>query len=492
MTERNQTGSTELRLPAKSKTYHLMIFGGALLVLSLGGVWRGGGDSEQSPESSEVTAIEALKKEVSGVQSALSRNELEVIRDTMRQIPRDIAPSVVAVKPRAENQQPFRDVSVYGSASPTTTNLQVPARPNEVSGLVIDREGHVLTSASVLEFRFPVQVIFGSTTSGVKNADLISADAARHVALLKLQDFAPEELVPAGFEKAAQLQAGEWLVREGRTPTGEEARSLHLLESFNAATSGERVGILNDEGTPYMDGAVLVNVSGRIAGIYVHPPASDGFIVPMQNALEIATRLKANPKIEIRGWAGMELQELSEDLKEYFGAANGVLVSSVEPEGPAARAGIRAMDLVEQINDTPVNSAAGVLDVIGQSAPGTDLTIAIKRNSRPQKVKLQVSQVPGTEALVPPDEASIVVRFAAGSDDSEGIELQSISPKSAANRLGVKSGDVILTVNGRSVRSADQFWSLQRNISGGKPQLWNIQRAGKRFFVAIKERVIRP
>ncbi len=202
--------------------------------------------------------------------------------------------------------------------------------------------------------------------------------------------------------------------------------------------------------------------------------------------------MKANPKIEVRGWAGIELQELSEDLKEYFGAATGVLVSSVGDDGPAATAGIRAMDLIEQINDRAVSSPAGVLDVIGQSAPGTDLTIAIKRNSRQRKLKLQVSQIPGTEVSVPPNEVLIVIRLAADRDSSEGIELQSISPESVANRLGVKSGDVILMVNGRAVASVEQFWSLQRNIAEGKSQLWNLQRAGKRFFVAVKERVIRP
>ncbi len=202
--------------------------------------------------------------------------------------------------------------------------------------------------------------------------------------------------------------------------------------------------------------------------------------------------MKANPKIEVRGWAGIELQELSEDLKEYFGAATGVLVSSVGDDGPAATAGIRAMDLIEQINDRAVSSPASVLDVIGQSAPGTDLTIAIKRNSRQRKLKLQVSQIPGTEVSVPPNEVLIVIRLAADRDSSEGIELQSISPESVANRLGVKSGDVILMVNGRAVASVEQFWSLQRNIAEGKSQLSNLQRAGKRFFVAVKERVIRP
>src|SRR5687768_6944079 len=87
-------------IAARSKLYHFAILGGAMGVLIMGGVWRGGHD-QPTVQNTEMAVIEALRKEVSGVQSALKRNELQAIQETMTEITRGIAPYVVALQPQA-------------------------------------------------------------------------------------------------------------------------------------------------------------------------------------------------------------------------------------------------------------------------------------------------------------------------------------------------------------------------------------------------------
>jgi serine protease Do len=238
-----------------------------------------------------------------------------------------------------------------------------------------------------------------------------------------------------------------------------------------------------------MVGASLVNVSGGVVGIYVHPSPSEGFVLPMRRAIDIAETLKANPTMEAQAWAGLELQELTEDLKEYFGAANGVLISSTEPEGPAAQAGLRPMDVIERIGDVEVTSPAAVVQVITQSMPGTRLILGIRRNSRQQRIELTVSQAPGTETSLSPAEGLLAMRLRLNVRGNDGLEIVSVYPQSDANILGVKAGDIILTVDGRRVLRPEQFWSYQRTFSDRKVQLWSVQRGSKHFFVAVKQRV---
>jgi serine protease Do len=240
-----------------------------------------------------------------------------------------------------------------------------------------------------------------------------------------------------------------------------------------------------------MDGAIFIDVSGRLAGLYVRPADSGGFVIPIRRALEVASRLKANPMTKPTGWVGLELQELTDDLKEHFSAQSGVLISSVATDSPAAKAGLRQMDLIETVAGDTVTSPGGVLKVIAQSLPGAELILGVKRNSRNLTVKLTVMQPPGVDRLEQLDEnvLTLRVRVTSASAGSNGALISSIEPQSVANELGIQAGDVIQSVDRNRVRSDSQFWTLQRNISPGKSQLWGIRRGERFFFVAIKLKV---
>jgi serine protease Do len=470
------------RATTRTKLYHFAILAGAAAVLVVGGLWRGG-QHEPVTETSEMLAIEALRKEVSGVQSALRRNELRSIQDTMAEITRGIAPFIVALQPR-QSAPLLREIAVYGKARDARKLSNPPVMPTGMSGLLIDPEGHVLTSAGVAAYGPGLEVSFGDTRYA---GDLISVDYTHHLALVRVRQSLNTPGLP-DFKSPPELRPGEWLVREGRSTSGTESRSLTLLESVHLTPAGETIGRLNNAGGPQLDGAILVDLSGRIAGVYVRPSDSTDFVMPIARALEVASLLKANPNTQPIGWVGLELQELSDDLKEYFSASGGVLVSSVANDSPAHKADLRAMDLIQTVSGQPVTSPTDVMTVFDNTVPGTKLTLGVKRAARELAVIVTVVAPPVNESELPLEPNALVLGLTPATGTG-GALISSIRPHVRANELGIQPGDVIQSIDGARIRTDRQFWTRQRNVPAGKPQLWGVRRGESFFFVAIREKV---
>src|SRR5688572_9216882 len=259
--ESAKKSSASVAVAGRSKVYHFSIFGGAMVVLLLGGIWRGRHEQPML-ENTEMAVIEALRKEVSGVQSALKRNELQAIQETMTEITKGTAPFIVALQPQVKPDTVLREIAVYGGEEHLTSGAKPPTPAPGMSGLLIDHQGHVLTSAGVAGYRGPLEVVSGTSRH---SADLLSVDYQSHLALVKLRDGLRISAPPPVFENLPEFRPGEWVVRDGRSTGGAEGRSLTLLESGHMTGTGESIGLVADGG-PQMDGSILIDVSGRIAG----------------------------------------------------------------------------------------------------------------------------------------------------------------------------------------------------------------------------------
>jgi serine protease Do len=469
----------------RTKLYHFAIFAGAAAVLVVGGIWRGG-QHESVTDTSEMLAIEALRKEVSGVQSALRRNELRSIQDTMEEITRGVAPFIVSLQP-LQTTPVLRKISIYRTPQNPRILSAPPVMPPGMSGLFMDREGHVLTSADVAAYGSALDVSFGNTRYA---ADLISVDYTHHLALVKVRQPLTLASFP-DFQNPPELRPGEWLVREGRSTSGAESRSLTLLESIHVTATGDTIGRVNTSGDPQLDGAILVDLSGRIAGVYIRPEDSEDFVIPIGRALEVASRLKVSPITKPTSWVGLELQEVSDDLKDYFSAPGGALVTSVMIDSPAARAGLRAMDLIQTVSGQAVTSPAVVMRAFDYSVPGTEIILGVRRATREFMVTVTVSEPPVDDSESPLAENALVLELSPASD-AGGALVSSIRPQVRAHELGIQPGDVIQSMDGARIRTDRQFWTRQRNLPPGKSQLWGIRRGDSFFFVAIREKVTAP
>jgi S1-C subfamily serine protease len=258
MNTKTQTGIAKAKtVRPKAFWYHVAIFLGATGVLLAGGIWRGGRHPEV-PQDSGVSALDALRQEVSGLQSVLRRNELQSIQDGMTEVTRTVARSIVAIMPRGA-VEPVRAIKRYGLSPERPEPIPAPSVSPGMSGLLVDQEGHIVTSASVTRFGPEFQVV----VEGVEYAaELKSVNAASYIALLKLLEV-PPGLPLVRFDGAPILKAGEWLIRQGRSPTGTETRSAVMLEAVRITSAGQVIGLTNGESAPELDGAALIDIAGR-------------------------------------------------------------------------------------------------------------------------------------------------------------------------------------------------------------------------------------
>jgi serine protease Do len=188
--------------------------------------------------------------------------------------------------------------------------------------------------------------------------------------------------------------------------------------------------------------------------------------------------------------AGFELQELTEDLKEHFGVTNGTLVVRVQDDGPAARAGIQAMDLIVKLGDLDLTSARELTAGINGTPPETELQLTVRRGVRERSLLLKTEAMPPVTGERPTEDTEgISIRIVETGTSEGGVSIDAISPHRSANRLGLRTGDAIRAVNGTTVRNRSDFLRLQRNTTSGKSQLWEVWRFDRVFFVAVRDRV---
>jgi serine protease Do len=477
-------GQTELKRNLRSARYHIAIFLSAAAILVAGGIWRGG--SEKGEVQSETALIDALREEVSGLRIGVTASELDSIQSTMIKAAATIGGAVVAVLPLDGDPSP-RSINLYSDTREQDSPPPASARLSPgVSGIVLDLDGYVLTSANVLMFGPRVQLKFVDGT--VVEGKVVAADTQEFVGLVKASSLPQGVLLPDFSKGVSELRTGEWLIREGRSPSGSESVSLSLLESIRLGGGDRRLGFLDSPAAPEIDGGALIDVEGRLAGMYATPPDAPAFVVPIGRALAIANKLKTVPP-NPQSWIGIELQELSEDLRQYFGMQTGALVVQVMPNSPAAKAGLKAADIVEKIDEKDVGSASELTAAINSKPPGATVQLSVRRGLL--SLTMDTVTAPFTESVAntSADGQSLVLKI---KETAQGPAILEVGPPPLKNRLGLMPGDIIKSVNGRSIRRSAEFIQLIRALPADRPRLFQIQRGDQLFFVGIQEPVTIP
>ncbi len=475
----------------KSKTYHLVIFLSAALVLLVGGLLRGARQDEKTMRF-EISTLEALRKEVEGVQTVLKKSELESIAQTIESVIQKALPAVVAIR-SVQGLQLLRTFPIYNdyqlSQSVGTPTAFIPV----ASGLILDRAGHILTSDKVANAGDQFNILFDDGTQEL--AGLVAFDQAEHLAVLRLRE-SNASMRLAEFEEKPLPHSGAWLVRLARSPTGQRSVSLGMISVIRRDTSGVETFLLDSAMAREQDGCPALNLEGRITGINIWQPQdhdNQGLVIPISRALNVAQRLLSERRPEPQSWIGIELQELSEDLREYFTVERGALVSLVRPDSPALRAGLREMDLIVRFNDQPVTTAKQLIEIINQTSPGTRLKLTIRRNARERVFEVETRPY-----------LRVTDRRAENADDSEqtlvleldrhfltkGVKIKAVRPAAVGAKLGLQSDDIIVTINRMRLSSYTDFQHAQQKRAAGVMQLWQIRRGEQVFFLAIREKVV--
>ena len=260
------------------------------------------------------------------------------------------------------------------------------------SGFIISADGYILTNAHVVAETEEITVKL--TNKREYPAEIVGMDALTDIALLKI-DAVNLQSVKVG--DANTLEPGEWVAAIGAPFGFENSVTVGVVSAKGRMLPNETYVpfIQTDVAVnPGNSGGPLFSTRGDVVGINSQIYSETGgymgisFAIPIEIAMNVAQQLRETGKV-MRGRIGVQVQELTVELASSFGLEEprGALVSAVEPEGPAAKAGMRAGDIILVVNGHAVESAADLARSIASTMPGATAAVEVWR----QGEKLQFS-----------------------------------------------------------------------------------------------------
>src|SRR6516162_306949 len=277
--------------------------------------------------------------------------------------------------------------------------VHVLAEPTKArgSGFIIDPQGYILTAHHVVNEAKEIEIRLANRQR--VRGEIVATDAQVDFAIIKINGERKFPILPLGDSDV--LKAGE-LVGSMGYPFGLES-SLHIgivsrrgkRQNTSAAFDHIQVDSPANSGE---SGGPVVNMKGHVVGMLTQASENStiGFAVPINVIKAMIPRLLNGEKI-VWGWLGAKLSELTLELADGLGVSpvRGVLVSSVQADQPADRAGVLSRDVILSVNDIAVDRPSEVLRVIKGTEVGNEVTLTIFRSGQTLVVPVKLGNKPG-------------------------------------------------------------------------------------------------
>ncbi|AIX74782.1 MAG: serine endoprotease DegP [Mixta calida] len=362
------------------------------------------------------------------------------------------------------------------------------------SGVVINAEkGYVVTNNHVVDNATKIQV---QLSDGRRyEAKVIGKDPRSDIALIQLQDF--KNLTAIKIADSDSLRVGDYTVAIGN-PYG---LGETVTSGIVSALGRSGLNVENYENFIQTDAAInrgnsggaLVNLNGELIGINTAILAPDGgnigigFAIPSNMVRNLTAQMVEFGQVK-RGELGIRGTELNSELAKAMkvDAQRGAFVSQVMPKSSAAKAGIKAGDVVISLNKKQISSFAALRAEVGSLPVGTKLELGLLRDGKPLTVTVELQQSSQDKV----DSATIYTGIE-GADLSnavvngqKGVRVDSVKPNSAAARIGLKKDDLILGVNQQPVTNLGEL----RKVLDTKPSVLalNIKRGDSNIYLLMQ------
>jgi serine protease Do len=251
---------------------------------------------------------------------------------------------------------------------------------------------------------------------------------------------------------------------------------------------------------PGNSGGPLINMNGEVIGINSQIYSQTGgfqglsFAIPIDVAKNVEEQILAHGKVE-RGRIGVTIQEVTQPLAQSFGLKEpaGALVSSIDPDGPAAKAGVQTGDVILAFNGTQIETSSQLPPMVAAVKPGTDATLEVWRHGQKKDLTVKVGELSSKQiaSLESGDHAEqgrlgLAVRPLTPDERqqagvSSGLLVEQVGGPAAD--AGIQQGDIVLAVNGTPVKTIAQLRSII--AKAGKHVALLIQRGDSKLFVPV-------
>jgi len=358
------------------------------------------------------------------------------------------------------------------------------------SGVVIDKEGRVITNEHVVARASRIRV---SLADGREySASLVGADPNNDLAVLQLETKDEVPWVAPGT--SSDLLVGEPVIAIGNPFGLSNTVTTGVLSAVDRSiNTGGRTfhGFLQTDASinPGNSGGPLLNAEGHLIGINtaIYQGAEGiGFAIPIDVAKRVVAELIAHGEVQ-PVWLGLDFQDLEPALHEVMRLpenVSGTLVNQVQKGSPAERAGVRRGDVVTRVDGRAIQSARDFFEMLGSATVGQKLRLEIWRDSRTREVSVTAQQVPEAEvARIASQMLGMELREPG--EEGGGYLVEKVDSGSAAEQIGFQKGDRLLAINGVVLRGGDEFRRAILDLRGRQRALVVVQRGAGRYHVAI-------
>lgn len=371
------------------------------------------------------------------------------------------------------------------------------------SGFFISEDGYVLTNHHVVA---DATDIFLTLTDGREfKAKLIGSDERTDVALLKI-DAKGMSILPIGDAKL--LKKGQWVLAIG-SPFGLDSTVTSGIVSALGRDTGDYLPFIQTDVAvnPGNSGGPLLNMKGEVVGINAQIVSRSGgsmgisLAIPINEAMTVVEQLRTSGKV-VRGRIGVQIGEVSKDVSQAIGLAKpeGALVSGVEQDAPADKAGILPGDVITSFNGKPIGKFSDLPRLVGEVKPGTSAPIEVWRKGKTVKLKVTVGEmkadpkaVAKAETAKPAEPATTVLGMGVVAVEADvqaklrikgGVQVSSV--EAPASTAGIAEGDIILTANDTDITSPEQFAKVIAGLDKTRPVGLMVRRGEQTQWVAVK------
>ncbi len=355
------------------------------------------------------------------------------------------------------------------------------------SGVIINPEGYIVTNNHVVESADDIEVTLHDNRS--YQASVVGTDPNTDLALIKIDE---EGLSTLAFANSDEVKVGEWVLAVGNpfnlnsTVTAgivsAKGRNINILREQYAIESFIQTDAAINPGN---SGGALVNLQGGLIGIntaIASPTGSYsgyGFAVPANIVSKVIADLMEYGVVQ-RGYLGVLIRGVNGNLarEEGLDVNQGVYVDSLLPNSAAKDAGMRAGDVILEVDGIPVASASALQEVIAQRRPGDKVDITVRRDGDNRNIGVVLTNRSGNTDIVSREVSSLEEMLGArfetlGEEEAEeldisgGIKVTQLTPGLLSRETTMREGFIITGVDNRRLRSAEELEDYLQGHDGG-------------------------
>jgi len=440
---------------------------------------------------------------------ALAKDVMDVADLVEKQGPAVVNISTTKMVKRGQEGLPFDDESMQeffrrffpgmpgGQGGPGPMQ-EIPAR-GEGSGFIVSNDGYILTNAHVV--KGADEVVVKLIDKRTFTAKVVGADTRTDVAVIKIT---ANNLPAVKLGDPTKLRVGEAVAAIGSPFGFENSVTAGIVSAKGRSLPSESyVPFIQTDVpiNPGNSGGPLFNMKGEVVGINSQIYSRSGgyqgvsFAIPIDVAMEVVGQLKSGGKVS-RGWLGVVIQEVTADLAESFGLdrPRGALVSQVQEDSPAHKAGLQAADVILEFNGKVVENSSDLPRIVGMAKPGTKIPLQVWRKGKAQQLSVVLGELPAENQQAGNDGKAVLRGGLAlselGAEQRRALDLDYgvlvADATGDAARAGIRTGDIILAVNNTKIASVADYRKAIAAIPAGKSAAILVRRGDGSLYIPLK------